>query len=409
MYLDPENQDVATIVRAILDLLRAAAPRTVALLLDQGAVFVDGTRDRVIVDLPGAFAGVVLDDPAARQAISMAVHGVLGPRFSAFLRDGDADGTLELLVQDDDDGLDYGDHDEAAWDDDEEAPTKMERPAPRPPGHSPFERIRRTAPDGSEYWSSRDLGQVLGYDAYRNFEKAVVRAKDACEHSGHDVADHFVNTTEPVALGKGAVRNVDVVYLSRYACYLAIQNADPRKPMVALGQTYFTVQTRRQELQDAELEESLRLKLREEIKLHNKALAAAAYVRGVRTPADYAIFNDHGYKGLYNGLSVHAIKENRGLKRSHDILDYMGSTELAANLFRATQTEELLRRGNINSKDQANRTHLEVGIRVREAMKDISGIMPEDLPVAESIKKVQARLKKRAGTGELGSPENGIM
>ena len=179
--------------------------------------------------------------------------------------------------------------------------------------------------------------------------------------------------------------------------------------MVALGQTYFTAQTRRQELADAALEESLRLKLREEVKLHNKALAVAAYVVGVRTPVDYAIFNDHGYKGLYNGLSVHAIKESRGLKRSHDILDYMGSTELAANLFRATQTEELLRRGTINSKDQAHRTHLEVGIRVRQAMKDISGIMPEDLPVAESIKKVQARLKKRAGTGELGPPENGIM
>jgi DNA-damage-inducible protein D len=276
-----------------------------------------------------------------------------------------------------------------------------------PPGdggprtRSPFERIMRVAEDGSQYWSSRDLATTLGYDSYRNFEKAVIRAKDACENSGHAVPDHFHNATEAVALGKGATRQVDVVYLSRYACYLVIQNADPRKPMVALGQTYFTVQTRRQELADAELEDSLRVKLREEIKLHNKQLAKSAYTAGVRTPYDYAVFNDHGYKGLYNGIGAQQIRENRGLKRSQDILDYMGSTELAANLFRATQTEELIRRGGVRSKDQANMTHFQVGVRVREAMKDISGIMPEELPVAESIKKVERRLKKRAETGRL--------
>lgn len=419
MYLDPESQDVATIVRAIMDRLRALSPQAANLLNDQGALYLDGTLDRVIIDMPGPFAVVVLDDPELRQALAGAVRGVLGPRFAAFLRDADAGTAPEALVQDVEDADLDGDQDGPAYDDepifddpqpaaeDPEEPVSIERQIPPAGGHSPFERIRRLAADGSEYWSSRDLAQVLGYDAYRNFENAVVKAKDACEHSGHDVADHFVGTTEPVALGKGATRNVDVIYLSRYACYLAIQNADPRKPMVALGQTYFTVQTRRQELADSALEESLRVKLREEIKLHNKALAAAAYVRGVRTPADYAIFNDHGYKGLYNGLSVSAIKETRGLKRSHDILDFMGSTELAANLFRATQTEELLRRGNIGSKDQANRTHLEVGVRVREAMKDISGIMPEDLPVAESIKKVQARLKRRAETGELREGEPG--
>lgn len=277
-----------------------------------------------------------------------------------------------------------------------------------PPGsegratRSPFERIKQVADDGAEFWSSRELAPVLGYDSYRNFENAIIKAKDACENSGHPVTEHFLNATEAVAIGKGGTRKIDVVYLSRYACYLVIQNADPRKPMVALGQTYFTVQTRRQELADADLEDSLRVKLREEIKLHNKQLAAAAYHAGVRTPMDYAVFNDHGYKGLYNGIGAHQIRENRGLKRTQDILDFMGSTELAANLFRATQTEELLRRGGIQSKEQANITHLQVGIRVREAMKDISGIMPEDLPVAENIKKVEKRLQKRkAQTGQL--------
>lgn len=258
---------------------------------------------------------------------------------------------------------------------------------------SPFERIRRIAEDGSEYWSSRDLAQVLGYDTYRNFEKAVVKAKDACETSGHDVADHFMNTTEPVALGKGATRNVDVVYLSRYACYLAIQNADPRKPMVALGQTYFTVQTRRQELADVELEDSLRVKLREEIKVHNKHLAAAAYSVGVRTPSDYAIFQDHGYKGLYAGLGVGQIKEMRGLKRNQDALDFMGSTELAANLFRATQTEEKMRRDAVEQKEEACRIHHLVGAKVRETMRELGGAMPEELPVAEHIRTVRRRLQ----------------
>lgn len=402
MYLDPEQQDDVTIVRALMGWLRDRSAVGAELLHDQGTVYLDGARDRVVFGLPGPATVYVLDTPDLRAVLAGAVRAVLGPRFAAYVRDLDAHDPAEALPFEERDGWQDVHEEVLAM---AQEPRLPEEPPPEEQQRShrsPFERIRRIAEDGTEYWSSRDLAHVLGYDTYRNFEKAVVKAKDACETSGHDVADHFMNTTEPVALGKGATRNVDVVYLSRYACYLAIQNADPRKPMVALGQTYFTVQTRRQELADVELEDSLRIKLREEIKVHNKHLAAAAYSVGVRTPSDYAIFQDHGYKGLYAGLGVGQIKESRGLKRNQDMLDFMGSTELAANLFRATQTEELLRRGNIQSKDQANRTHYEVGVRVRQAMSEISGIMPEDLPVAENIKKVERRLKKRAETTELG-------
>jgi DNA-damage-inducible protein D len=398
LYLDPEQTELVAIVRALMERLRVLSPSTADLLLAEGEIHLEGELDRVVYALPEVDVAYALDTPEIAHALAAAVRQVLGPRFGAFLRDQEGEEPAEALPYN-------GEEEPPAFE--EEVPPVTDEPPPPVPddqrrSRSPFERIRRIAEDGSEYWSSRDLASVLGYDSYRNFEKAVVKAKDACENSGHHVPDHFLNTTEPVALGKGATRNVDVVYLSRYACYLAIQNADPRKPMVALGQTYFTVQTRRQELADVELEDSLRLKLREEIKLHNKQLAAAAYSVGVRTPSDYAIFQDHGYKGLYAGLGVGQIKESRGLKRTQDVLDFMGSTELAANLFRATQTEELLRRGNIQSKDQANRTHHEVGVRVRQAMSEISGIMPEDLPVAENIKKVERRLRKRAETTELG-------
>ncbi|MDB5096201.1 MAG: damage-indicible protein DnaD [Cyanobacteria bacterium RYN_339] len=383
-----------------MERLRVTSPATADLVLAEGAIFLDGEKDRVVFELPEVDVAYAHDTPEVVWALAGAVRTVLGPRFGAFLRDFDGEEQATVLA--------YHGEDDVPTYEEEVPPVKDEPQSPvlddqhQYRARSPFERIRRISEDGSEYWSSRDLATVLGYDSYRNFEKAVVKAKDACENSGHAVQDHFLSTTEPVALGKGATRNVDVVYLSRYACYLAIQNADPRKPMVALGQTYFTVQTRRQEMADVEQEDSLRLKLREEIKLHNKQLAAAAYTVGVRTPSDYAIFQDHGYKGLYSGLGVGQIKESRGLKRTQDLLDFMGSTELAANLFRATQTEELLRRGNIQSKDQANRTHHEVGVRVRQAMREISGIMPEDLPVAENIKKVERRLRKRAETSELG-------
>ena len=200
-----------------------------------------------------------------------------------------------------------------------------------------------------------------------------------------------------VSIGSGAQRTIEDWALSRYACYLVIQNADPGKPLVALGQSYFAVQTRRQEMADDEAlkEEKTRLLLRAEMKKHNKNLACVAKQAGVIQPVDYAIFMDHGYRGLYGGLGMRDIHERKRLKPTEHVLDHMGSTELAANLFRATQTEEKLRRENVRNKDHASRIHNEVGRKVRKTIHELGGTMPENLPVAESIKKVESREKKR--------------
>lgn len=262
-----------------------------------------------------------------------------------------------------------------------------------PNNMSPFERIRRTNAAGAEFWSSRDFAQVLGYEKYSNFEQVIQKARLACFNSGHRVEEHFVEVTEMVDIGSSAQRAVKTVMLSRYACYLIVQNADPSKEIVAQGQTYFTVQTRRQELSDQATEEERRLLLRDEMKLHNVKLAGTAKEAGVVEPKDYAIFQNHGYMGLYGGLGAQDIHRRKGLKKGQQILDYMGSTELAANLFRATQTEEKLQRERVLGKEQAYRTHREVGEKVRRTIHELGGTMPENLPVAESIKKL-ARPKK---------------
>ncbi len=268
-----------------------------------------------------------------------------------------------------------------------------------PGGVSPFERIRRVNDVGAEYWSSRDFSGVLGYTDYRNFEQVVGKARLACFNSGQRIEDHFVDVTEMIEIGKGGQRAVKTVLLSRYACYLIVQNADPSKEIVALGQTYFAVQTRRQELSDKATEEDRRLLLRDEMKMHNVRLAGTAREAGVIEPRDYAIFQDHGYRGLYGGLGARDIHRRKGLKKDQQILDHMGSTELAANLFRATQTEEKLRRDKITGKDRANRTHFEVGAKVRKTIRELGGTMPESLPAAESIKKIEAKKRRQLGSG----------
>jgi len=264
-----------------------------------------------------------------------------------------------------------------------------------------FEQIRRVDENGNEYWSAREFAKVLEYVEYRNFIPVINRAKEACLNSGQKVADHFVDMNELIIAGKGAERQVDSMRLSRYACYLIVQNADPSKEVIALGQSYFATQTRLQEIRQMQeynalkSEDEKRLFLRNELRRHNSQLADAAHNAGVIDAIDYAIFQNFGYQGLYGGLDAKAIHFKKQLKKSQNILDHMGSTELAANLFRATQTEEKLRREDIKGKQKANQTHYEVGKKVRKTIKEIGGIMPEDLPTAESIKKLEQKENKK--------------
>jgi len=258
-----------------------------------------------------------------------------------------------------------------------------------------FEQIKQVDSYGNEWWSARQLGKVLEYSEYRHFKPVIEKAKEACSNSAQKVIDHFEDFLEMVDIGSGAKRPMeDGVKLSRYACYLIVQNADPGKEVVAQGQTYFAVQTRLQEIRQMDeynrlsSEDEKRLFLRDEMKKHNIQLADAAKGAGVIEPLDYAIFQNHGYMGLYGGLDAKGIHKRKGLKKSENILDHMGSTELAANLFRATQTEEKLRRDKIKGKQKANQTHFEIGKKVRKTIEEIGGTMPENLPVADSIKKL---------------------
>lgn len=262
-----------------------------------------------------------------------------------------------------------------------------------------FESIRKIDENGVEYWSSRDLWKVLEYTEYRHFLPVIEKAKTACKNSGDSITEHFEDVLEMIIIARGAVRSVDAVKLTRYACYLTVQNADPNKVIVAQAQTYFAIQTRIAEVQQMDeynqlsTEEEKRLFLREELARHNSLLAEAAKEAGVIESIDYAIFQNYGYQGLYGGLGAKEIHARKGLKKSQKILDHMGSTELAANLFRATQTEEKLRRENIKGKFNANKTHFEVGRKVRQTIKELGGTMPEDLPVAESIKSIESKQK----------------
>ena len=262
-----------------------------------------------------------------------------------------------------------------------------------------FEQIKHVNENEQEFWYARELQEVLEYKQWRRFEDTIERAKNSCQNSGNEISDHFAAVGKTIDMPKGAKKAIKDYMLSRYACYLIVMNGDSRKDVIALGQTYFAIKTRQQELienYDMLSEEQKRLSIRNEIIKHNKSLAEAAQMAGVTTPKDYAIFQNKGYQGLYGGLGAREIHKRKGLKKNQKILDHMGSTELAANLFRATQTDEKIRRENIQGKQKANQTHYEVGKKVRQTIKELGGTMPEDLPTPEkSILQIEREEKKR--------------
>jgi DNA-damage-inducible protein D len=273
--------------------------------------------------------------------------------------------------------------------------------------HATFDDIRIVTDNGDERWSARALQPLLDYASWDKFRKVILKAIEACRNSQQSADDHFSHVEKMVAIGSGAQRPVEDYDLSRYACYLIVQNGDPTKAVIANGQTYFAIQTRRQELADdatfQELKETdKRLLLRNELKEHNKQLVETAQEAGVETHLDFAVFQNHGYQGLYGGKDAKAIHGHKGLKKSQKILDHMGSTELAANLFRATQTEEKLRRDEVIGKAKANRTHFEVGRKVRQTIKELGGQMPEDLPTPnEGVPHLERKKRK-----ELDEPKD---
>lgn len=271
------------------------------------------------------------------------------------------------------------------------------------PVNTLFEDIKHINPkSGIEYWFARELQQVLEYTEWRNFITVIERAKEACGNSNINISDHFVDVNKMVTLGSGATRKIADIAMTRYACYLVVQNGDPSKEVIAQAQTYFAIQTRRQEITDQyqELTENeRRLAWRADVTKFNAQLADAAHEAGVIEPVDYAIFQNEGYKGLYGGLTAKGIHARKGLKKSQQILDHMGSTELAANLFRITQTEEKMRREKISGKEKANAAHNEVGSKVRKTIDELGGTMPENFPTPnKSIKQLEKENLKALDT-----------
>jgi len=271
-----------------------------------------------------------------------------------------------------------------------------------------FEDIKRIRTDGTEFWSARELAPALEYTKWENFQNVIKRAMIACENSGHSVEDDFPEVRKIVDAGITS-KPVKDYELTRYACYLIVQNGDPRKEVIALGQTYFAIQTYRQEVADHfnELDEDRRrLVVRGDIKQWNQMLAETAHNAGVITNEEFSLFQNAGYMGLYGGLDVDDIHRRKNLEIGQKILDYMGSTELIANLFRISQTEEKLRRDEVDNAKTATSIHYSVGKEVRSAIEKIGGTMPEDLPTPEkSIQEIEkeqmARLKSKAKAGKL--------
>ncbi len=271
-----------------------------------------------------------------------------------------------------------------------------------------FEDLKQVNEHGAEYWTARDIQPLLGYDQWRRFENAIKKAQTSCEQSGNDCGYHFAGAGKMVDIGSGSERKITDYHLSRFACYLIAQNGDTRKPEIAQAQRYFAVQTRRQELSDAEAADRERLELRRQTSEEFKSLSGAARKAGVGNPM-FGIFHDAGYKGMYGGLGNEAIKKKKAIPAKEQLLDRMDATELAANQFRMTQAREKLTREGIKSEGKAIIAHEKVGKEVREAIKRIGGTLPENIAPAEPIKDVERRL--RSATPKLiidGSAAQGL-
>jgi len=252
-----------------------------------------------------------------------------------------------------------------------------------------FESLKKIDKDGVEYWQARELMLILGYENWHKAEDVISRAARACINSGQVVDNHFNRTVKMVEIGSNTLREIKDYKLDRYACYLVAQNGDSNKPEIALAQTYFTIQTRKQEIFEALPEVEKRLFIRNEVSSSNKKLFKTARQAGV---TKFGLFNDAGYRGLYGG-SLFEIENKKELKKG-ELLDKAGSTELAANLFRITQTDEKIKKDNIFGQDSASRTHFMVGGKVRQTIKDIGGLLPEELPTEKHIKEIKKEIKE---------------
>ncbi|MFH1413035.1 MAG: DNA damage-inducible protein D [bacterium] len=255
--------------------------------------------------------------------------------------------------------------------------------------HKNFEDIKKIDENGVEYWMARELMSLLGYTQWRNFEEVVGKAARACIESAQVVDNHFVKTSKMVEIGLDSRRLIVDYELDRFACYLIAQNGDSNKPQIALAQTYFAIQTRKQEIFEKLPYVEKRLFIREEVSDSNKKLFSTAKRAGV---SNFGMFNDYGYRGLY-GMSLSDIESRKNIKKG-ELLDRSGSTELAANLFRITQTDEKINKDNIEGENRASQTHFMVGGKVRQTVKDIGGVLPENLPAEKHIKDVKKDIKK---------------
>jgi DNA-damage-inducible protein D len=267
-------------------------------------------------------------------------------------------------------------------------------------GDKSFEELKKVNEHGAEFWSARELQPLLGYSQWRRFEDAVKRAMVSCEQSGNNPGNHFAGAGKMIGIGKGGQRDVEDYHLSRFACYLIAQNGDPRKVEIAEAQKYFAIQARRQEMSDALAADLERLEIRKQASEEFKALSGAARDAGVQDRM-FGVFHDAGYKGLYNGLGNEAIKQRKGIPKKESLMDRMDTTELAANQFRMTQTRDKLARDRVSDQQTAIRTHENVGKEVREAIKRIGGVMPEQIPSAEHIDEVEKRVKSTPPVLEL--------